>query len=594
MGFTKPNFPAVEPETFLKKPLMERVKTLALNWAENGYGAPTMVHTIYIVKLTFFYALGGIVVATVTSGLPAFWHVSQWWNQPIVYEKAILWTVLLEIIGVAGSWGPLAGKTKPMTGGILFWARPGTIRLRPWRWVPLTAGNRRTWFDVVVYVALIVSVVVPLVMPAAHSDSLSAAVPSNTSGLVNPALLIAPMVLLVLIGLRDKTIFLAARGEQYLPALFFFTVLPFVDMIIALKLLIGVVWIGAGVSKFGPHFSNVIPPMVSNSPAMLSKWVKRLHYRNFPHDIRPSHVAGFMAHGPGTVVEVVAPLTLLLSPWPWLTIIAATIMVAFHLFIISTFPLAVPLEWNVLFAYATIFLFLGYPNWEGYSIADMSSPWLTVAILAGLVFFPVLGNLRPDLVSFLPSMRQYAGNWASAVWAFAPGAEEKLNRVTRSARNQVDQLVAFGYEPQWAEISMQQPVAWRSMHSQGRGLFSVLLKNLRDIDTRTVREAEFICNSLIGFNFGDGHLHNEDLIKAVQDEARFEPGELVVVWVESQAIGSKVQHYKVIDAALGVIERGTWKVADAVAEQPWLPNGPIPLDVTWTRPTTDGRFGAMA
>jgi hypothetical protein len=594
MGFTKPNFPAVEPETFLKKPLMERVKTLALNWAENGYGAPTMVHTIYIVKLTFFYALGGIVVATVTSGLPAFWHVSQWWNQPIVYEKAILWTVLLEIIGVAGSWGPLAGKTKPMTGGILFWARPGTIRLRPWRWVPLTAGNRRTWFDVVVYVALIVSVVVPLVMPGVHSDSLSAAVPSNTSGLVNPALLIAPMVLLVLIGLRDKTIFLAARGEQYLPALFFFTVLPFVDMIIALKLLIGVVWIGAGVSKFGPHFSNVIPPMVSNSPAMLSKWVKRLHYRNFPHDIRPSHVAGFMAHGPGTVVEVVAPLTLLLSPWPWLTIIAATIMVAFHLFIISTFPLAVPLEWNVLFAYATIFLFLGYPNWKGYSIADMSSPWLTVAILAGLVFFPVLGNLRPDLVSFLPSMRQYAGNWASAVWAFAPGAEEKLNRVTRSARNQVDQLVAFGYEPQWAEISMQQPVAWRSMHSQGRGLFSVLLKNLRDIDTRTVREAEFICNSLIGFNFGDGHLHNEDLIKAVQDEARFEPGELVVVWVESQAIGSKVQHYKVIDAALGVIERGTWKVADAVAEQPWLPNGPIPLDVTWTRPTTDGRFGAMA
>jgi Transmembrane protein of unknown function (DUF3556) len=594
MGFTKPNFPAVEPETFLKKPLMERVKTLALNWAENGYGAPTMVHTIYIVKLIFFYALGGIVVATVTSGLPAFWHVSQWWNQPIVYEKAILWTVLLEIIGVAGSWGPLAGKTKPMTGGILFWARPGTIRLRPWRWVPLTAGNRRTWFDVVVYVALIVSVVVPLVMPGVHSDSLSAAVPSNTSGLVNPALLIAPMVLLVLIGLRDKTIFLAARGEQYLPALFFFTVLPFVDMIIALKLLIGVVWIGAGVSKFGPHFSNVIPPMVSNSPAMLSKWVKRLHYRNFPHDIRPSHVAGFMAHGPGTVVEVLAPLTLLLSPWPWLTIIAATIMVAFHLFIISTFPLAVPLEWNVLFAYATIFLFLGYPNWEGYSIADMSSPWLTVAILAGLVFFPVLGNLRPDLVSFLPSMRQYAGNWASAVWAFAPGAEEKLNRVTRSARNQVDQLVAFGYEPQWAEISMQQPVAWRSMHSQGRGLFSVLLKNLRDIDTRTVREAEFICNSLIGFNFGDGHLHNEDLIKAVQDEARFEPGELVVAWVESQAIGSKVQHYKVIDAALGVIERGTWKVADAVAEQPWLPNGPIPLDVTWTRPTTDGRFGAMA
>ena len=51
--------------------------------------------------------------------------------------------------------------------------------------------------------------------------------------------------------------------------------------------------------------------------------------------------------------------------------------------------------------------------------------------------------------------------------------------------------------------------------------------------------------------------------------------------MESQGWGSKVQHYKVIDAALGVIERGTWKVADAVEEQPWLPNGPIPTEVTW-------------
>lgn len=132
------------------------------------------------------------------------------------------------------------------------------------------------------------------------------------------------------------------------------------------------------------------------------------------------------------------------------------------------------------------------------------------------------------------------------------------------------------------------------MHSQGRGLFSVLVKNLPDIDTRTVREAELVCNSLIGFNFGDGHLHNEDMIAAVQDEAQFAPGELVVVWVESQAIGSKVQHYKVIDAALGVTERGTWKVTDAVAEQPWLPNGPIPLQVAWTRRATDPRFGAVA
>lgn len=582
MGFFKPRFPDVDPDEFLRKPLMERGRILTQSWVEYGFPSPRMVHAIYILKLVFFYALGAVIVATVTSGLPAFWHVTQWWNQPIVYQKCILWSVLLETIGVAGSWGPLAGKIKPMTGGIRFWARPGTIRLRPWKWVPFTNGDRRTWFDVALYLALLVSVAIPLFSPGVHSDSLSAAMPGNASGLVNPAQLVAPMVLLVLMGLRDKTIFLGARGEQYLPALFFFTVLPFVDMIIALKLLIVVVWVGAGVSKFGKHFGNVIPPMVSNSPAIPFKWLKRAHYRDFPRDLRPSRVADTMAHVAGTTVEIIAPLVLLFSTNKWLTVAAAVIMVAFHLFIISTFPLAVPLEWNVLFAYATVFLFLGFPAWQGYSVADMSSPWLTAAIVAGLVFFPILGNFRPDKVSFLPSMRQYAGNWASAVWTFAPGAEQKLNKVTRSSKNQLDQFVDFGYEPQWAEITMQHSIAWRSMHSQGRGLFSVLLKNLPDIDTRAVREGEFICNSLIGFNFGDGHLHNEDLIAAMQKEAGFEPGELVIAWVESQGWGSKVQHYKLIDAALGVIERGTWKVSDAVAEQPWLPNGPIPMQVTWS------------
>ena len=66
MGFTKPDLPDFEPDTFLKKPLMERMRILATDWAENGFGAPRMVHTIYIVKLVVFFAIGGITVATAT------------------------------------------------------------------------------------------------------------------------------------------------------------------------------------------------------------------------------------------------------------------------------------------------------------------------------------------------------------------------------------------------------------------------------------------------------------------------------------------------------------------------------------------------
>ncbi|UGT56730.1 DUF3556 domain-containing protein [Nocardia asteroides] len=584
MGFKTADFPPVDTATFLDLPLRERIRTLSLHWVEYGFGSPKMIHTVYVLKLLVLYLFGGVLVATATSGAGPFWDIGAWWNEPIVYQKLVLWTVLLEAIGVAGSWGPLAGKFKPMTGGLLFFVRPGTIRLRPWRRVPCTDGDTRTWLDVLLYAGFLATLAIALLAPGRSTAALLERLPDNTSGLVRPALLIAPIVLYVLCGLRDKTIFLAARGEQYLPALVFFAVLPFTDMIVAAKLLIVLVWVGAGVSKFGRHFTNVVPPMVSNSPSMPFKSIKRAHYRDFPRDIRPSGVATFLAHVGGTTVEVITPLVLLFSTNHWLTLAGVVLMVVFHLFITSTFPLAVPLEWNILFAYLTVFLFLGFPNADGYGVFDMSSPWLTLAIVAALAFFPVLGNLRPDLVSFLPSMRQYAGNWASALWAFAPGAEAKLNTIEhRPTVNQLDQLRAMGYEPAVAEITMQQTIGWRAMHSQGRGLFSLLYKHIPDLDRWTVREAEFACNSLIGFNFGDGHLHGPDLVAAVQARVGFAPGEWIVVWVESQPIHKGTQEYLVIDAALGVIERGTWNVADAVEALPWLPDGPIPLRVTWRR-----------
>ena len=471
--------------------------------------------------------------------------------------------------------------------------RRGTIRLRPWSWVPFTSGNRRTWLDIVLYAALLISVAAALFSPGVTTSSLLDRLPHNTSGLVSPTLMIAPIILLILVGLRDKVIFLAARGEQYLPAMVFFAVLQFTDMIIALKLLIVIVWVGAGVSKFGRHFARVIPPMTSNSPTVTKLlWFKRAMYRNPQNDLRPSRLAELMGHVLGTVIEVLVPLVLLFSHNKSLTVAAVVVMLGLHFYIISAFPLAVPLEWNLIFSFATVFLFLGFPAWDGYAMADMSSPWLTFTIVAALLFFPVLGSFRPDKVSFLPSLRQYSGNWACGVWAFAPGAEAKLNKVQRPSANQIDQFIAYGYEPEWAAVTMNLPATFRSMHTQGRGLLSVLVKNLPDIDTRDVREGEWVCNSLIGWNFGDGHLHDANMIAAVQEQVGFEPGELVIAWSESQAWGSSVQHYKLIDAALGVIETGTWKVADAAEAQPWLPDGPVPTTVTWSL-ASDGR-GATA
>lgn len=578
MGFMKPDLPEVDPAEFITRPLQDRLRFATQRWVDHGFGTQKVAFVIYVVKLLVLYAFGGVLFATITSGLH-FWEVSTWWNQPIVYQKLVLWTTLLEAIGVAGAWGPLTFKIKPMTGGIRFWARTGTIRLRPYTWVPGTAGTRRTALDVGLYWLLLASLVLGIALPGVIVTD------SSPYELVAPWSMIAPVALLVLIGLRDKTIFLAARGEQYMPALIMFGLLPllsFATMIVGLKLLIVVVWVGAGMSKIGKHFINVIPVMVSNSPCMPFKGLRRAHYRGAPHDLLPSRLARFMAEGLGTFVEIVAPLILLFSMNRTLTVVCAVFMVCYHLFIISTFPLAVPLEWNLLFAYAALFLFVGFPAQDGYSVLDMSPAWLILVVLAALLVFPVLGNIRPDKVSFLPSLRQYAGNWATGMWAFAPGAEEKLNRVQRQTTNTVDQFVATGVPREWAETLMTMGLGWRALHSNGRGLFSTLLSHVPDVEQRTLREGELVCNTMIGFNFGDGHLHDETLIAAVQEQAGFEPGELIVVWAESQPITRFSQDFKIIDAALGVVARGRWSVTECVTTQPWLPDGPVACEITWS------------
>jgi hypothetical protein len=585
MGFLQPNPQPADPAEFLTKGNLERVRILAVDWVENGFNVQKVVHLIYILKVGVVYAGGGLLLVSLTSpGIGSLLDLGRWWNEPIVYQKLILWTVLVEALGCGGAWGPLCGHFKPFTGGWRYWLRPGTIRLAPWpEKVPFTSGDRRTVFDVVLYVAVLVSIVVALLSPGIQTDALRTALPDNAAGVVRPELFVPVILLLLATGLRDKVIFLGSRGEQYVPALAFMAFLPFVDMIIALKLLIVVVWVGAGFSKLGEHFLNVIPPMVGNAP-FVPKAAKRAHFRNPPDDLLPSGLSWFMAHIGGTLTEIIVPLTLLFATNKWVVLACVAYMVIFHLFIASTFPLAVPLEWNVIFGFAAVFLFWGYPATEGYWLFDFSSPLLLAAIAAVLVLFPVLGNFRPDMVSFLPSMRQYAGNWASATWALAPGAEEKFNRVQRSAANTVDQLVAFGFDRDLAEMSAHRALAWRAMHSQGRGLLSVLMTYLPDFDTYTLREAEIACSTFTGWNFGDGHLHDERLIAAIQKQAQFEPGEFVVAFVESESYGRKrgFQEYRVIDAALGVVERGTWRVHDCVTQQPWLPNGPVPLNVTWT------------
>ncbi|KAB2807213.1 DUF3556 domain-containing protein [Pimelobacter simplex] len=600
MGFLKPAPEPMPPAEFLALPLRERIRVLSTNWVTAGFNTPRMLHVVYILKMLGLYFAVGLAITSATTDHVAFTDPGTWFDNVVVYQKLAIWLMLLEVIGLGGAFGPLCGHFVPMLGNIRYWLRPGTIRMAPWgRHVPLTGGDERTIADVLLYVAVLASLCYPLLV---HADPVPL-LPAGTGPqeLVPPLAFVPILVTMPLMGLRDKVVFLAARSEQYLPVMLFSatfgaivladgaTAADFVNLVVAFKIIICVVWIGAGVSKLGEHFINVVPPMVSNSPGQLDV-VKRLHYRNAPDDIRPSRLAWFMAHVGGTTVEIIIPVVLLLTTNGTVALLGAVAMLVFHVYITSTFPLAVPLEWNVYFGYIAIVLWAGLGDGfhaSTYNIWEFSEPLLLIPVFALLLFGPVLGNLRPDLVSFLPSMRQYAGNWASAVWTMRPGIEERFNELPL-VENQVDQLQRMQpmpYAADEAEMTIQKALAWRSMHSQGRGLFSVLYEHLDDIETRAVREGEFVCNTVVGWNFGDGHLHDERLVAAIQKRLQLAPGDLVVAYCESQATPwrtSRPQEYRVIDAALGVVERGTWDVRDCVREQPWLPNGPVPLQVTWT------------
>ncbi|BBH18027.1 hypothetical protein Back2_23140 [Nocardioides baekrokdamisoli] len=598
MGFLKAEPEPMPPAELLALPFLERIRVMSTTWVTAGFNTPRMLHVVYVLKMLGLYFAVGLAITSWTTTGVSFAHPASWFDHVVVYQKLAVWLMLLEVIGLGGAFGPLCGHFAPMLGNIRYWVRPGTIRMAPWaRHVPLTGGDQRTVFDVVLYLGVLASLVLPLAVSAQAVPHVPAG--TTTQELIPAWAFIPILVTMPLMGLRDKVVFLAARSEQYLPIMLWSAILgavalakgatagDFVELVVVFKIIIVVVWVGAGVSKLGEHFINVVPPMISNSPGHLNV-IKRLHYRNAPDDIRPSGLSWFMAHVGGTTVEILIPLVLLVTSDNDIARIGAIAMLVFHIFITSTFPLAVPLEWNVYFGYIAIVLWGGFGSGfdaATYNIWNVHQPWLLVPVFALALFGPVLGNLRPDLVSFLPSMRQYAGNWASAVWAMRPGVEERLNELPL-VENQIDQLQRMApmpYTRDEADLTVQKALAWRSMHSQGRGLFSVLIEHLDDIEGRTLREGEFMCNTIVGWNFGDGHLHDERLIAAIQRRLNLQPGDLVVAFCESQATpwANPPQRYRVIDAALGVVERGTWDVKDCVREQPWLPNGPIPLDVTW-------------
>jgi hypothetical protein len=569
MGFLKPDLPVVDFAEWSKGTRAEKLRPMARHWAEVGFGTPVALHLFYVVKIVL-YILGGWLFALTTKGIDGFLNVGGWWSEPIVFQKVVLYTMLFEVIGLGCGFGPLNNRFFPPMGSILYWLRPKTIRLPPWpRTIPFTKGTARTPVDVLLYAALLV-----MLLWALSSDGTGPIPALHTTVGVLPIWQIAAILgILAVLGLRDKVIYLAARGEVYATLTITF-LFAGVDMIIAAKIVFLVIWMGAATSKLNRHFPFVISTMMSNNPVMRPKWLKRRFFEHFPDDLRPGRLSRVLAHV-STAIEMLVPLVLFFSHGGWPTAIAASVMVCFHFGILSAIPMGVPLEWNVFMIFGVLWLFVTHAN---LGLADVNNP-VPVAILfvviAGIV---ILGNLLPRKISFLPAMRYYAGNWDTALWCIKPSANEKIERgLVAIASMPTSQLERFYGSEEQAQIYLHMGYAFRGFNTHGKALLTLVHRALagRNEDDYIITEGERLCSTAIGWNFGDGHMHNEQLIAAMQERCHFEPDEVRVVLLDAQPIQTQTQSYRLVDAATGEFERGYVRVADMVTRQPWDDDLPV-------------------
>jgi Transmembrane protein of unknown function (DUF3556) len=527
-----------------KKPFEERARMVCEAWALQGYGTPVAIYLIHVLKIGL-YAGVWIAFCSATPGLGGLASIGDWWLSPIAFQKAILWSMVFEGLGLGCGFGPLTGHYFPPMGGFLHFLRPGTTKLAVFPRLPLLGGTRRSWLDVGLYLALLVLVFRALVAPALDA------------GVLVPIVAIVPVI-----GLSDRTIFLALRAEHYWTTLVCFAFAG--NWIAGAKAVQIALWFWAGFSKLNHHFPTVVCVMTSNSPILRFAWLRRRMYRSYPEDLRPSRLAVAMSHA-GTALELTVPILLMLSPGGGSLVLGIVLMLALHTFITSNVPLGVPIEWNVMVVYGTFALFWAHPD---VGVLDLGAPGLAAFLAIMLVGLPLAGNLAPGRLSFLLAMRFYAGNWAYGVWLFRGDSYRKLDRLTKASPWVYDQLDRFYDRPTSVGL-VGKVMGFRLMHLQGRALAVLLPKAVDRLEDYEYLDGELVAGIVLGWNFGDGHLHREPLLAAVQAQCGFAPGELRCVFVEGQPLGRATMAYRIHDAATGLVEDGTLDVRAMRQRQPW-------------------------
>jgi hypothetical protein len=524
----------------------ELVQAGCEDYVLHGIGLPVTAYVVHAAKLALF-VFGWMYFCSFTPGLGSPWAIASWWTEGIAFQKAFLWACLVEVLGFGCMSGPLGFRVMPPFTAFLHFLRPGTTKLAPFPNLPVFGGYTRTWLDVALYAGFTLSLLRALIAPS-----------------IDTAILLPIVVLLPLCGLGDKTVLLAARFEHHFTMILCFAFAT--NWIAACKAVQLAVWFWAGVSKLTVAFGYVVPIMTVNNPALRSPTLRRRLFVSYPDDLTPSLLGKLMAHA-GTFLEFAAPLTLVFVTGPGpLQIVGLCFVVMLHGFILSNVPAGAVFEWNVLSLFAAFFLFAGHPE---VPLSAIGPAPLAAYLAVGLLAIPLFGNFFPERVSFLLAMRYYAGNWAWNAWMFRGDGDRRLDRLKRAAPLLREQLER--YSPADAAGMDSRGTAFRSLHLQGRALGLLLPRVLggRRFEDYRYYDGEIIAASVLGWNFGEGHLCDDRLLEAVQQQCDYDEGELRVLTVESQPLFGSALHWRIFDARTGLIEEGDVTLAELKSRAPW-------------------------
>jgi hypothetical protein len=551
LGLLDPTLPDYDPLEWRRLPFAERARLVCRSWALQGYGTPWPVYVVYALKVGL-YVGGWVLFCSMSPSLGGPSEIAAWWLEPLAFQKAIVWSALFEVLGLGCGSGPLTGRYAPPVGGFLYWLRPGTVKLSLFPRLPVLGGDRRGWLDVALYAALIGALAWPLCAPDPGRPEM-----------------IAILGIAALAIVADRTLFLAARGEHYLITIAVFAIASTQTQWIAGAMGVqAALWLFAGVSKLNHHFPAVVCVMTSNSPVARFGFLRRLMYRRYPDDLAPSRLAVWMAHA-GTALELSVPVVLLLAPPDSALLVAGVILaLLLHGFITSNVPMGVPIEWNVMVVYGVFALFASHAE---IGLLD-AGPAVGVLLAISALAVPIAGNLWPDRISFLPAMRYYAGNWAASVWLFRGDSYRALHRELVMSSPWIDDQLARFYDEATATALIGKVMAFRLMHLHGRGFGQLVPRALPEgcelADVQWI-DGELIAGMVLGWNFGDGHLHDERLLGIIARACDFDEGDLRCIFIESQPLFGKTLRYRIADARTGVIETGELSAAELRARQPW-------------------------